>query len=69
MIAAELTQDEEQEQAREALRAAIRRSGLSQTRYARDVLLRSRRTVGRWLSGHTRIPQAVMEFLEPDRLP
>ena len=45
------------------LRAAIVRSGLSASRYARDVLVRDPRTVRRWLKGDSPIPQRVVDFL------
>jgi hypothetical protein len=46
-----------------ALRAAIARSGLSQRQFARDILTRDPRTVRRWLSGDSPIPQAVLAWL------
>lgn len=62
---AEMTQT----QARKALRAAIKASGLSQTKYAELVLLRDRRTISRWLKGDNDIPEKVVRFLaeEPDQ--
>ena len=45
------------------LRAAIDRSGLSASAYARSVLIRDPRTVRRWLSGTSPIPDAVREYL------
>ena len=45
------------------LRGAIRASGLSITEYARRVLVRSPRTVRRWLAGDLQIPQAVLELI------
>ncbi|HWP38967.1 MAG TPA: hypothetical protein VNL18_15580 [Gemmatimonadales bacterium] len=45
------------------LREAIRKSGLSARRFARDVLLRDERTVRRWLAGDSPIPRAVIRFL------
>lgn len=53
-----------QERAREALRAQIAASGLSARRLAREVLLRDERTVRRWVSGDSPIPQAVVKWLE-----
>lgn len=47
----------------EQLRAAIRRSGLSISAYARTVLVREVRTVQRWLAGDSPIPHAVLDFL------
>ena len=44
-----------------ALRAAIGRSGLSTSEYARTVLVRDPRTVRRWLAGDRQVPQAVLE--------
>lgn len=45
------------------LRAAIKASGLSASAYARQVLIRSPRTVRRWLAGDSPLPEAVREFL------
>lgn len=46
------------------LRAAIKRSGLSNSAYAREVLVRDPRTIRRWLSGESIIPNHVAAFLE-----
>lgn len=46
------------------LRAAIDRSGLSASEYARTILTRDPRTVRRWLSGESPIPQAVCDYLD-----
>ena len=48
----------------ELLAAHIAHSGLSITVYAREVVLRERRTVQRWLDGSHPIPIAVRAFLE-----
>lgn len=48
----------------ELLAAHIRSSGLSITVYAREVVLRERRTVQRWLDGSHPIPLAVRAFLD-----
>ena len=45
------------------LRAAIDRSGLSVNEYAREVLTRDGRTVGRWLAGEKPVPAAVVNKL------
>ena len=45
------------------LRAAITRTGLSASEYARSVLIRDPRTVRRWLSGESPIPQAVLDLI------
>ena len=45
------------------LRAAIDRSGLSASAYARTVLIRDPRTVRRWMAGDSPIPDAVREYL------
>lgn len=46
----------------ELLRAQIEASGLSQVRFARDVLGRDPATVRRWLAGYT-MPVTVREWL------
>lgn len=46
------------------MRDAIAQSGLSEPAYATDVLLRDPRTVARWLAGKTKIPPAVVSFLQ-----
>lgn len=48
----------------ELLRRRIRESGLSEARFATDVLHRDPRTVRRWLSLESRIPSIVADFLE-----
>lgn len=50
------------------LRAAIDRSGLSVTAFARTVLVRDIRTVQRWLSGDRQIPKAVLDLLQRERV-
>ena len=45
------------------LRAAIHRSGLSNSAYARDILIRDPRSLRRWLSGKNPIPRAVLDRL------
>lgn len=47
----------------EALRRAIAASGLSMSDYARTVLIREPRTVRRWITGDSPIPQAVLDYL------
>jgi hypothetical protein len=46
------------------LRAAIERSGLSSSEYARAVLIRDPRSVRRWLAGELQIPRAVLDRLK-----
>jgi hypothetical protein len=54
----------------ELLRTAIEASGLSASRFAREVLLREDRTVRRWLSGESPIPNIVAAWLEsPEPMP
>lgn len=48
----------------ELLRDTIEASGLSQVRFATDVLLNDPRTVRRWLAGGRPITQLVVDFLE-----
>lgn len=45
------------------LQRAIAASGLSASRYAREVLIRDERTIRRWLTGESPIPQAVLDYL------
>lgn len=45
------------------LREAIRRSGLSNRKFAEQVMVRDERTVRRWLSGKQTIPETVMRRL------
>lgn len=52
---------------RTLLRRAIRRSGLSNRKYAEQVLTRDERTVRRWLSGKTSVPRAVVARLEEEQ--
>ncbi len=49
------------------LRRAIKRSGLSNRKYATDVLTRDERTIRRWLSGQSAIPRAVVERLTAEQ--
>jgi len=51
------------------LRAAIAASGLSARRYATEILTRDERTVRRWLSGQSPIPQAVLRYLQGQPAP
>lgn len=44
------------------LRAVIEASGLSQSAYARWVLVRDPRTIRRWLAGDAPIPDAVITW-------
>ena len=48
---------------RAALEAAIARSGLSLSRFATDVVSRDSRTVRRWRSGESPIPDTAAEWL------
>lgn len=52
-----------QKEAIELLEARIDASGLSTSKFAERVLLRDGRTVRRWLSGESPIPNIVMEWL------
>lgn len=45
------------------LRKAIKASGLSSRRYAETVMIREPRTVRRWLTGESPIPDAVIRWL------
>lgn len=45
------------------LQDAIEASGLSDRRFATEVLIRDERTVRRWLKGDSPIPAVVAEFL------
>jgi hypothetical protein len=47
----------------ELLERAIKASGLSARRYAREVLIRDERTIRRWLAGQSPIPGRVLEWL------
>lgn len=47
----------------ETLRAAIEASGLSARRFAVEVMGRDERTVRRWLSGETEIPDSAAQWL------
>lgn len=49
---------------RSLLRRAIKRSGLSRAAFAKTVLLRSPRTLRRWLKGTHAMPAAVLTFLQ-----
>lgn len=49
--------------ATEKLRALIDASGMSARRFAQDVLSRDERTVRRWLSGETEIPESAASWL------
>jgi hypothetical protein len=46
------------------LRLSIGRSGLSNSAFARQVLLRDPRTLRRWLSGKQAIPAVVLDNLQ-----
>lgn len=48
----------------EILSAAIKKSGLSVRRFAREVLVRDPRTVWRWLAGDNPLPRTVRELCE-----
>lgn len=49
------------------LRQRVRESGLTQARFAREVLIRSPRSVKRWAAGETALPEDVRTFLEHPR--
>jgi len=49
---------------RTALEAALERSGLSLSRFATDVMSRDARTVRRWRSGESPIPDTAAAWLE-----
>ena len=49
---------------RDLLADCIARSGLSARQYATTVLLRDERTIRRWLSGKSPIPDPVRVFLK-----
>ena len=51
------------------LREAITTSGLSVNQYAGTVLVRSPRTIRRWLAGDRQIPQAVLDHLNRETAP
>ena len=51
----------------ELLARVIAASGLSARQYAVQVLLREERTIRRWLSGASPIPQVVLDFLNKER--
>lgn len=46
------------------LRDAIKKSGLSASAYATEVLVRDPRTIRRWLEGKFPIPPAVIDWLK-----
>ena len=45
------------------LKRCIKKSGLSASGYATEILLRDPRTIRRWLEGTAPIPPAVVAFL------
>jgi len=51
------------------LRTVITASGFSASRWAREVVYREPRTVRRWLSGESPIPQSVARAFERQELP
>jgi hypothetical protein len=51
---------------RDQLAAAIKKSGLTQQDYARQVLKREARSVRRWLAGG-KIPQVIIAFLNQEK--
>ena len=53
---------------RDQLAAAIRDSGLSASAYARQVLIREPRSLRRWLTGETKIPQQIIAFLNREKV-
>ena len=48
----------------ELIRAAIKKSGLSHTQFALQIVARDGRQVRRWLAGNHPIPRAARQFLE-----
>ena len=52
---------------RDLLERVIAASGMSARQYAVQILLRDERTVRRWLSGASPIPQPVVDFLRLHR--
>lgn len=55
---------------RELLEQRISESGLSARRFAMEVLLRDERTIRRWQTGDSPIPEIVADWLaEPKRAP
>lgn len=48
----------------ELLERRIEESGLKTSRFARDVLIREPRTIRRWLTGDSPIPNRVKEWLQ-----
>lgn len=60
MSSAELTEAEKVR----LLQRRIEQSGLSARKFAEQVLLRDERTVRRWISGASPIPQIVLDFLD-----
>lgn len=51
------------------LEQRIRESGLSTTRFAREVLVRDPRAVRRMLAGDEKVPSVVLDWLETPCLP
>jgi len=45
------------------LKAAIAKSGLTNSAYAREVLVRDPRSLRRWANGRTPIPRAVLNLI------
>ena len=54
----------ERERRIKRLRAAIAQTGLSNSAYAREVLVRDPRSLRRWLAGDAPIPRQVLKLLE-----
>jgi plasmid maintenance system antidote protein VapI len=52
----------------EILKIRIKESGLSATRFAREVMWRNERTIRRWLNGDSPIPEVVMARLVNPRI-
>lgn len=52
---------EERAEAIARLKRAIELSGLSDRRFAKEVLIRDERTIRRWIAGDRAIPQAVRD--------
>ena len=53
---------------RDQLAAALKLSGMTQQRYASEILLRPARTLRRWLTGDSPIPQSVIAFLNREKV-
>lgn len=61
--------DTDREKGAEVVRAAIKASGLSATEWAKTVALREPRTVRRWVSGESPVPEVVIDWLREQKKP